>query len=184
MKHFVQIAVLIFACIFSLWIFREHFEVDIAAKTKEIEQQIANMDTENEKLEGEAAQMKENIPGFQQSLKTSEDQLGPAKSNYESKMTEKKSGEVSDLDKKHGDCVQKMPTLVEEKNEADVKIAKIRPIIEALQAEVDKLKQQRDLLKMEEEKLKKEYLVLYNEDEELEKVAADFKMKLIKCMSR
>lgn len=181
---YVQIAVLVFACVFSLWILRETFEVDIGAKIKEFEQQIASMDIENERLEAEIATMQEKVPEYKRSLKTAEDQLGPAKENYDSKLMQKKAEEVSSLDKKNADCVETLPPLVEEKTELDTKITKIRPIIENLIKDRDTLKEQRDKLKLEEEKLKSEYLILFNEDEVWEKINADINFRSIKCNAK
>lgn len=185
MKHFVQIAVLVFACVFSLWIFREHFEqVNIEAKTKEIEQQIQSMDIENEKLEAETAAMQEKIPEFQKSLATAEEQLGPAKDNYNSKIAQASSNKLVDLDKQLAACLDKLPALIEEKTELEPKIAKVKNAIEVLMTEILKLRSERDLLKIEEDRLKKELLVLIDEDETLEKINANVNMKLIKCRSK
>lgn len=185
MKHYVQIAVLIFACIFSLWIFREHFEeVDIDAKTKEFEQQITTMDAENERLEADIATMNEKIPELEKALKTSEEQIGPAKEQYETKMMQAKANEISNLDKQNADCVDKMPALVEEKTEIDEKIMKVKPMIENLEKEIKDLKAKQALLQLEEEKVKAEYLFWYSTHETLLKQEADTRVKMIKCTAR
>lgn len=184
MKHFLQLAILVFACVFSLHIMREHFQVDIAGKIKEFEQQIESMDIENEQLETEMKQMQEKLPDHRRSLNMAEQQLGPAKEGYKAKLGQKKSEEINNIGKRLTDCNDKATSLIQEKTDLEAKVRTVREDVDRLLKEIPPLKENRDLLKIQEDKFKKEYLLLVDEDEVLEKKDAEINMKLIKCNAR